>query len=75
MIKRMMALLFVSAALVGCNSSEQSKVGGDKDEHGCIGSAGYQWCAKTASCERSWELAEKTGFENTPEAFNEYCDN
>ncbi len=30
-------------------------VGGDKDEHGCIGSAGYQWCEMTQLCQRFWE--------------------
>jgi len=29
--------------------------GGDKDEHGCIGSAGYTWCAEKQKCLRSWE--------------------
>jgi hypothetical protein len=37
-------------------------VGGDKDEHGCIGSAGYSWCAVKNKCLRVWE--EKC--ENTP---------
>jgi hypothetical protein len=30
-------------------------VGGDRDEHGCIGSAGYSWCASSAKCLRPWE--------------------
>lgn len=30
-------------------------VGGDKDEHGCIGSAGYSWCALKNKCLRIWE--------------------
>jgi hypothetical protein len=30
-------------------------VGGDKDEHGCIGSAGYSWCAVKNKCLRVWE--------------------
>jgi hypothetical protein len=30
-------------------------VGGDKDEHGCIGSAGYSWCASSQKCIRVWE--------------------
>ena len=32
-------------------------VGGDKDEHGCIGSAGYQWCEVKNKCLRIWEEA------------------
>jgi len=30
-------------------------VGGDKDEHGCIGSAGYTWCEAKQKCVRIWE--------------------
>jgi len=30
-------------------------VGGDKDSHGCIGSAGYTWCEKKQKCLRVWE--------------------
>jgi len=32
-------------------------VGGDRDEHGCIGSAGYQWCEVKNKCLRIWEEA------------------
>ena len=35
--------------------SSQPIVGGDKDEHGCIGSAGYSWCEVKQKCLRSWE--------------------
>jgi len=31
-------------------------LGGERDENGCLGSAGYTWCAKQATCVRSWEL-------------------
>jgi membrane-bound inhibitor of C-type lysozyme len=30
-------------------------VGGDKDSHGCIGSAGYSWCEAKQACIRVWE--------------------
>ncbi len=30
-------------------------IGGDKDEHGCIGSAGYTWCEPKQKCLREWE--------------------
>jgi hypothetical protein len=38
-------------------------VGGDRDEHGCMGSAGYQWCEKLGKCVRPWELeiSDSTG--------------
>lgn len=34
-------------------------VGGDRDAHGCIGSAGYSWCEANSKCLRVWE--EKCG--------------
>lgn len=32
-------------------------VGGDRDRHGCIGSAGYSWCEAKKKCLRGWEEA------------------
>lgn len=37
------------------NGSEERIVGGDRDEHGCIGSAGYTWCETKRKCLRLWE--------------------
>jgi len=48
-------------------------VGGDRDEHGCIASAGYRWCGRTGRCERPFELAQAQGFENTGEAYERHC--
>jgi hypothetical protein len=36
-------------------SQVQKMVGGDRDEHGCIGSAGYTWCESKGKCLRLWE--------------------
>lgn len=36
-------------------SVEDEVVGGDRDEHGCIGSAGYTWCPQLDKCLRVWE--------------------
>lgn len=30
-------------------------IGGDRDEHGCLPSAGYIWCEKLQKCIRPWE--------------------
>lgn len=35
--------------------SRENTVGGDRDDHGCIASAGYSWCAPRSACERSFE--------------------
>jgi uncharacterized lipoprotein YbaY len=50
-----------------------STPGADRDEHGCIRSAGYSWCAKEGKCVRPWELAKEKGFPATEEAFRTYC--
>jgi hypothetical protein len=41
------------APTTGCGPAPM--VGSDKDEHGCIGSAGYTWCPIKNKCLRTWE--------------------
>mgnify|MGYP000844113446 FL=1 len=71
-------------ALAACAAPQQTPVreaaatsapvvGGDRDAHGCIGSAGYQWCERSQRCERPWELAQAQGLANTAEAIDAYC--
>jgi len=38
-----------------CRVMRENLVGGDRDEHGCIGSAGYSWCERKEKCLRIWE--------------------
>lgn len=77
-------LLPMLLALAACASPEktaapakaetaQPRVGADRDAHGCIGSAGYQWCQRSQRCERPWELAQAQGLANTAEAVDAYC--
>ena len=35
--------------------SPERAIGGDRDEHDCIGSAGYTWCEATSKCQKLWE--------------------
>lgn len=65
----------VAASLIGSAAQAQTPpmVGGDRDAHGCIGSAGYTWCPREAQCARPWELAALRGFPNTPRAFRRWC--
>ena len=67
------ALLLVG--LGGCQAKTEATnmVGNDKDSHGCIPSAGYQWCGKENKCVRSLELAQEKSLANTAEAFATYC--
>ncbi|MCK5107595.1 MAG: hypothetical protein KAQ83_02620 [Nanoarchaeota archaeon] len=50
--------LLVLTFVVGCSNKEgieEEIVGNDKDEYGCIGSAGYQYCPELEKCVRVWE--------------------
>ena len=47
--------------------------GADRDEHSCIRSAGYSWCARENACVRPWELAKRKGFALSEETFRAYC--
>lgn len=44
---------------------QDNMVGNDRDEHGCIGSAGYQWCEEKQKCLRIWEESCETTDINT----------
>lgn len=70
-------VLPIFAGLAACTSGQPTPAtpmpGSDRDAHGCIGSAGYAWCARTHQCERPWELAKEKSFDNTPQAFEEFC--
>jgi len=41
----------------GCGEDEQI-VGGDRDENGCLGAAGYRWNESELACVREWESGE-----------------
>merc|ERR1719384_768293 len=40
------------------SEEERKPVGGEKDDHGCIGAAGYSWCEGMNTCVRSWEVED-----------------
>lgn len=37
-------------------------IGGQRDEHGCLGPAGYTWVASIGGCVRTWELDDQQKF-------------
>ncbi len=39
----------------GNGTGDAPPLGSDRDEHGCIPSAGYQWCESLGQCIRPWE--------------------
>ncbi len=48
-------LVFKDMQAPASESESGLVVGGDKDIHGCIGSAGYSWCEAKQKCLRVWE--------------------
>lgn len=50
-------LLEPDTASVQVSADAPTIVGNDRDEHGCIGSAGYTWCEAKQKCLRTWEEA------------------
>lgn len=74
-----MRILFIAAfslIVIGCTPGavDQPMVGADRDASGCIAAAGYSWCERTRQCERPWELAQSEGFDNSDEAFTQFCE-
>jgi len=55
-MKRLIATLCLTiAVLLGSAGCTQKLLGGDRDNHGCIGSAGYEWSPEKQQCVRPWE--------------------
>jgi hypothetical protein len=50
--------LIILILFIGCKTSKNiaTKVGSDRDKHGCIHSAGYTWSEINKTCLRSFEL-------------------
>ncbi|QFI39066.1 hypothetical protein FR932_14980 [Moritella marina ATCC 15381] len=61
-------------SMTACSSTQQEPVGGGRDAHGCLPAAGYQWCDRTQTCERSWELADAANIEHSAAEIKAYCE-
>ena len=59
--------------LASCSNEAPEQAGADRDEFGCIPSAGYRWCARTNQCERPWELAREHALDDTQQAVQAFC--
>lgn len=55
-MKKMVLVLAITLLIfaMGCKTAPEP-IGGEKDEHGCLPAAGYQWCPSTQKCQRMWE--------------------
>lgn len=63
----------VLLAFTSCNKktapqSGEVMTGGDRDEHGCIGSAGYTWSELKQECIRIWEVGLEMQNSQDPES-------
>mgnify|MGYP000009056713 FL=1 len=74
-MKKTFTLSVVALAFTACNNStpqqtdkaaeelttpqQEMMVGGDRDEHGCIGSAGYSWSALRGKCIQVFEVGTR----------------
>ena len=55
----MKIILFAVLILVivsGCVQQAEQPIGGQRDEYGCLGPAGYSYNTNVALCARSWEI-------------------
>lgn len=49
-------MLAIVIIVLSSNNSQSPIIGGDKDEQGCLTSAGYSWNKDLQICVREWEL-------------------
>ncbi|OGC45245.1 hypothetical protein A2V49_01435 [candidate division WWE3 bacterium RBG_19FT_COMBO_34_6] len=40
---------------INTDNQDKQLIGGQRDEHGCLGPAGYSWCEAKQKCLREWE--------------------
>ena len=74
-------LIFCGIFLASCHhenseishKSAEKILGGDRDEHGCIGSAGFLWCEKKQKCLRPWEEKCDENSENSAAEIPKNC--
>jgi len=53
-MKYLILVMIISLFLIiGCNT--EKPIGGERDEHGCLPTAGYTWCESKQKCLRTWE--------------------
>lgn len=47
-------LILIITFITACKTDDQP-IGGQRDEHGCLGPAGYSWNETEKECVKSWE--------------------
>jgi hypothetical protein len=58
MIIILIIIVLIASIIVVRNGNEPAPIGGERDEHGCLGPAGYSWNETLGVCLREWEINE-----------------
>ncbi|MFH1473928.1 MAG: hypothetical protein ABIE55_03470 [Candidatus Aenigmatarchaeota archaeon] len=59
MDKKIFVLVALVLPIVLVSGCINEPIGGERDEHGCLGPAGYTWNESVGACVREWELDEE----------------
>jgi len=49
-------IVIITLFFVFASINKEKLIGGQRDEHGCLGPAGYSWNESINACVREWEL-------------------
>lgn len=55
-ISFLLVIAVLASVVVVSGCTTEAPIGGERDEHGCLGPAGYSWDEDVGACLRSWEL-------------------
>jgi len=57
--KTIALILIVFSTLLVAGCVQNKPIGGERDEYGCLGTAGYTWNEGASACIREWELNDQ----------------
>jgi len=57
-MKNIILILSILVVVSSAGCSVEKQIGGETDEHGCLGAAGYTYDEDVGACTRDWELNE-----------------
>lgn len=55
MKKILIILIILTITIITACKTDNQLIGGQRDDHGCLGPAGYSWNETEKECVRSWE--------------------
>jgi len=57
-MNKIMMILSILVVIISAGCTVEKPIGGETDEHGCLGAAGYTYDEGVGACTREWELNE-----------------